>query len=318
MPDDLLIARNPEEGSSLPYLVRIPLGANGIVLKVRDTWPRTAKIYCHRADWPEDADIIEQLPVRSCKQRGAAVDLVLERSRENRSQFVITRGRGREMIFWQSRRTAKQARPNIAIPTARAHGRTLQIIVDSGERYAYKFSTQQADITKRRLPAGDYAVTPEGATEDAPVIAAVERKSIEDLSGGLMSGKLTYQLADLANLFRAAVVVESPYSSVFKQEYIAGSRLAEALAEAQIRFPSVPIVFCDNRKLAEEWTYRWLGAALHEHSLGAATTTTVSALEGPKASAADIRACAVSAGLDVPAKGRIPASVRREWERRNL
>ena len=53
MPDDLLIALNPEEDSSLPYLVRIPLGAAGIVLKTRDTWPRTSKVYCHRATgWP--------------------------------------------------------------------------------------------------------------------------------------------------------------------------------------------------------------------------------------------------------------------------
>ena len=53
MPDDFLIARNPEEGTSLPYLLRIPLGPEGVVLKARDTWPRTGKIYCHRAaGWP--------------------------------------------------------------------------------------------------------------------------------------------------------------------------------------------------------------------------------------------------------------------------
>jgi hypothetical protein len=42
VPDDLLIALNPEEDSSLPYLIRIPLGAAGIVLKTKDTWPRTS------------------------------------------------------------------------------------------------------------------------------------------------------------------------------------------------------------------------------------------------------------------------------------
>ena len=36
----------------------------------------------------------------------------------------------------------------------------------------------------------------------------------------------------------------------------------ETLAEAQVRFPTVPIVFCENRSLAQEWTYRFLGAAL--------------------------------------------------------
>ena len=107
MPDDLLIARNPEPGSTLPYLIRIPLGPDGIVVKARETWPRTSKVYCHRAtEWPDDAEIVERLPVRSVGRRGASIDLVLTRGRENRSQFVLTRARGREMIFWQSARTA--------------------------------------------------------------------------------------------------------------------------------------------------------------------------------------------------------------------
>ena len=46
---EFVIARNPDPDSSLPFLVRVPLG-DGVALKVRDTWPRTAKIYCHRAD----------------------------------------------------------------------------------------------------------------------------------------------------------------------------------------------------------------------------------------------------------------------------
>jgi len=44
--DDFVVARNPEEGSTLPFLIRLPLGTDGVVLKVRDTWPRTAKVYC--------------------------------------------------------------------------------------------------------------------------------------------------------------------------------------------------------------------------------------------------------------------------------
>jgi hypothetical protein len=43
--DDFVIARNPEEGSTLPYLLRIPLPGNPVVLKARETWPRTAKVY---------------------------------------------------------------------------------------------------------------------------------------------------------------------------------------------------------------------------------------------------------------------------------
>src|ERR1700712_2677750 len=100
---EFVVAHNPEEGSTLPYLVRLPLTGGAVVLKVRDVWPRTAKIYCHRAlGWPEEPDIVERVPVRVCEQRGAAVDLVLARGRENRSQFVFTQARGRDVIFWQS------------------------------------------------------------------------------------------------------------------------------------------------------------------------------------------------------------------------
>ena len=96
------MARNPEDGSSLPYLVRLPLPDGAVVLKVRDVWPRTAAVYCHRAvEWPNEPDIVERVPVRDCRRRGAAVDLVLDRARENRSQFVVTKARGRDVIFWQ-------------------------------------------------------------------------------------------------------------------------------------------------------------------------------------------------------------------------
>ena len=71
MPEDFLIARNPEEGTTLPYLLRIPLGPDGIVLKAKDTWPRTGKVYCHRAvGWPLEPEIVERVGTRSCVQRG--------------------------------------------------------------------------------------------------------------------------------------------------------------------------------------------------------------------------------------------------------
>ena len=68
---EFVIAKNPEPDSSLPYLIRLPLGEAGVVLKARDTWPRTAKVYRHRAEgWPADPEIVERVPVRSCVRRG--------------------------------------------------------------------------------------------------------------------------------------------------------------------------------------------------------------------------------------------------------
>lgn len=296
---EFVVARNPDEGSSLPYLIRLPLGPAGVALKTRDSWPRTAKVYCHRADeWPDDLDVIERVPVRSCVRRGAAVDLVLDRGRENRSQFVFTQARGREVIFWQSARTAKQARPAVSVPTARAAGLILDIVVDSHERYAWSFGAQQATTVRRALPAGDYAVMADG-----DVIASVERKSLADLVSTLTTGKLRYLLADLAALPRAALVVEDRWSSVFKLDRVRPAVVADGLAEAQVRFPTVPIVFCETRPLAQEWTYRFLGAALTHHHEGG---------HGER------RAAELPAAGPVPPVDRpVHPSVRRSAERRD-
>lgn len=255
-----VIARNPDRDSKLPYLLRLPLPNGPLVLKAADTWPRTAKVYCHRAEgWPEEPDIIEEAPVRSCQRRGTAIDLVLDRARENRSQLVFTTlAGGREAIFWQSPRTTRQARPGIRVPTRRAQGlRDMTVLVDSRERYPYRFARQQAHTERRALPAGDYGVELGGE-----IVAVVERKSLADLAARLIDGSLTYALAELATVERAALVVEDRYAEVFKLKHVTPGFVADLLAAVQVRYPSVPIVFCDTRPLAEEWTYRFLAAAL--------------------------------------------------------
>ena len=97
------------------------------MLKVKDIWPRTSKIYCHPTDaWPN-----------------------LEES------------------MWSS---AYRCAP---VPTARASGRQLNVVVDTRERYAWKFTEQQATIVKQTLRVGDYAVEQAGQ-----MVAVVERKSL--------------------------------------------------------------------------------------------------------------------------------------------
>ena len=304
---EFVVARNPELDSTLPYLVRLPLAEGAVVLKVRDIWPRTAKVYCHRAvGWPDNPEIIERVPVRSCQRRGAAVDLVLDRDRENRSQFVFTQARGRDVIFWQSARTARQARPNVALPTARATGQVLEILVDSRERYPWTFTHQQATTHRRALAAGDYAVELDGI-----VVAAVERKSLTDLVSTMTTGKLRYLLADLATVPRAAVVVEDRYSHVFKLDRVRPATVADGLGEAAARFPNVPIVFTETRPLAQEWTYRFLGAALAHHiddsltAVLAAALPAAGPLEPAAPTTADVRAWAREQDITVSDRGRL-------------
>ena len=108
----------------------------------------------------EQPEIVERVPLRSCARRGAAIDVVADRGREQRSQIVFTRGRGREMVFWQSPRTRKQARPDVRMPTARASGiAELEIVVDAHERYAYRFAGKHVRTVRAvALACGDYAV----------------------------------------------------------------------------------------------------------------------------------------------------------------
>lgn len=83
------------------------------------------------------------------------MDLALDRGRENRSQIVFTTARGREAVFCQSPRTRKQARPTVATPTARAAGiAEREIVVDTREEHAYRFTTQQVTLTRGVLPCG--------------------------------------------------------------------------------------------------------------------------------------------------------------------
>ena len=123
-------------------------GSGGLAFKAGGTWPRTNAVYCHPIeDLPGDVEVLERVPVRSCVRRGAAINLVLDRGREHRSQFVFTTARRRE------------------------------------DRYA----------------------------------------------------------------------------AVFKQDRVRPAVVADALAELQVTWPAIPIVFADTRPLAEEWTYRFPG-----------------------------------------------------------
>ncbi len=316
MPDDFLIARNPEPDSSLPFLIRVPLGPAGVVLKARDTWPRTSAVYCHRAaEWPADPEIVERVATRSCTQRGASIDLVLDRGRENRSQIVLTRARGRVAIFWQTPRTAKQAKPNVGTPTARASGFTdLEIVADVHERYAWTFGAQRAHTVKRALAVGDYAVESEGH-----VVAVVERKSLTDLVASLISGKLRYSLAELAAVPRAAVVVEDRYSGVFKLDRVRPAVVAEGIAECQARFPGVPIIFAETRKLAQEWTFRFLAASLREAALEGPAGELIEGMVGAgpvplaEPTTAEVRSWCRSRGIQVPPRGRLRPEIWDAW-----
>ena len=89
----------------------------------------------------------------------------------------------------------------------------------------------------------------------------MERKLLVDLVASLTGGKRRYRVGELAALPGPRCVVEDRYSQMFKLDHVRPAVIVDRLAELHIRWPVVPVVFCETRGLAEEWTYRYLAAA---------------------------------------------------------
>jgi hypothetical protein len=222
------VARNPDPESRLPYLIWLPI-EDGVVLKARETWPRATRVFCAQdaTPWDESAGLLDDVPVLLCRRRGAAIDLVLDRPSLSRSQFVFTEARGRPAIWWQTQKTAQAANPGARIPRGRSAG-PLTIAIDTREKYGWKF-------------AG---------------------RTLENLATSLSDGGLAFQLQRLAEVARAAIVVEGDYPDLFRTQPVRGSWLADMLGRLAVRYPEVPVVFAGSRRFAEEWAYRFLGAAV--------------------------------------------------------
>ena len=144
-------------------------------------------------------------------------------------------------------------------------------------------------------------------------------------------GRLRFALGELAALPRAAVVVEERYSQLFKVDWVRPAVVLDGLAELQVRYPNVPIVFCETRSLAEEWTYRYLAAA---RVWAETETAAVERIErathdappagrqplrhGPArptpASVAEVRAWAIAEGMPVADRGRLRPEIWTAWE----
>jgi hypothetical protein len=164
------VARNPDAASRLPYLVRPapargrrgPQGAGAVAAHRRRLLPpgrrRVAPSRRRRPSWSSGS--------RSAPAGAAAAPSTWSWTgpREHRSQLVFTRVRGRPVIFWQSPRTARAARPGVrgaGPPGGRPRGahhpgrhpRALPVAVRP---------PAGGDAERRALPAGDYAV--EGPT----------------------------------------------------------------------------------------------------------------------------------------------------------
>jgi hypothetical protein len=56
----------------------------------------------------------------------------------------------------------------------------------------------------------------------------------------------------------------NPWSGDDRNKGTLQAFIADGLARLQLRYPEIPVVFADSRKFGEEWTYRFLAAALSD------------------------------------------------------
>ncbi len=83
------------------------------------------------------------------------------------------------------------------------------------------------------LPAGDYGVR----GDDGEIVAAVERKSLENLGSSLSDGTLAFQMQCLGELHLSAFVVEGRYPALFKLKHVSGVWLSDVLARLHVPLP---------------------------------------------------------------------------------
>jgi hypothetical protein len=167
------VAADPD--SSFPFLIRLPLPTGELVLKARDSWPRTAKVYCQRAEngWRPQPKILERVPIPVLpapwrRDRPPARPPV----REPLAAGVHphTGWPWGDLPADAAHHPPRPTR-NPRSPPARCRARRLTILIDTRERYPYKFAQQQASTERQALRAGDY-----GIAHDGEIIAVVERK----------------------------------------------------------------------------------------------------------------------------------------------
>lgn len=106
-------------------------------------------------------------------------------------------------------------------------------------KYVLEIRRSPLVMERRSLPAGDYAeIRGRGS------VATIERKTMENLATSFSDDSLAFRLQRLAELPRAAIVVEGGYPDLFRTQPGRGSWLADILGRLAVRYPEVPNRLC--------------------------------------------------------------------------
>ncbi len=246
-----------------PYRLQILRGDElWLVLRTQDRWPTAGRhIFCLREDEPPSPDEVlqelERVDIIAFNERGRRISIVLDRKRYKRCDFLFLKksykgrpGESYEQIFWLTQRSIEQHRP--AFKLISRQGKTKLIVrVHSNEKYPWRFPG--AVIERGVISAGDYALM-----DGDNMLAIVERKTLDNLLADFGTMPVLHQrLAELEAQDNHALVIEAPYADFLnprKVHYYNPSFCAKAIAELYALHPHLRMVFCANRKIANEWT----------------------------------------------------------------
>ncbi len=250
-----------------PYQLFIEEEPNNFLhLLIQERWPGPGKkIFCRfvgRCSYSElpDKELIEECGIVTIKHFGKRLVIVLDRKTRKRCWFVFVKkeyktkpGEFYEQIFWITQSSEAVRRPGAYVPKVR-EGSPCEIIIDSRERYPYKFG--YATIRRENLAVGDYALIKNGM-----IVAVAERKNLYNFLNQIGTyDSLKATLHELSTYPYKLFIFESPYSDFLNPSKIkpyTANKIADILADMMVRFPEIQFVFCDNRKFAQEWLYRW-------------------------------------------------------------
>jgi ERCC4 domain len=251
-----------------PFRVSIEQGGRLVAaFRTQARWPGPGQqVFClreHELDPVEPLDEIERVPVAHVTQVGRKLSVTLDRPNRKRCEFLVVRKEKRdgsgsyEQVFFRTESGIRSHRSRTRVEL-RGPDAPLHVVVDSGERYPWRFPG--ATVERRKLAAGDYALL-----DDERVAAVVERKSFDNMLTDMGSIQSLHQtLADLASHDRAALVIEAQYVDFLDPKRVAGrwppAHLARVLGEITALHPKLPVVFAGNRKLANLWTERFFQA----------------------------------------------------------
>jgi hypothetical protein len=260
----LLYKTNEEK---FPYKIYLEEKPNEfLILKVQARWPGPGKkIFCISEGYLHQEKIEDTEPVEKCniilfKRFGKKLNLILDRKTKRRCWFIFLKkeyktrpGDYYEQIFWITQSAMKMRGAGAYIPQG-GKKEQMEIIIDQRERYPYKFTNA---LTKREnLPVGDYALI-----KDKKIIAVSEKKTMDNFLHEIRGYDIfKSSLEELKQYKYKAVIFDSPYSDFInpkKNLFYRPSYIADILADLYVNFPEIQFMFFENRKLANEWLYRW-------------------------------------------------------------